>query len=162
MPVGLRQRPRQYRTVWPGPRVAGAHRRDTTAQFGKYVTGLRVAAGRDVAGEAEQRLTCRVGAVGDQPRGSTHTVHVEPLAVPAQYLTIDGGHGETDPFCEIAGEIRVVVNERGVSLAQCPDRASQPVGVGAVRWVRVVLRGWAGVEAAIRLHPQHNIAGVAP
>ncbi len=57
--------------------------------------------------------------------------------------------------------VGVGLPEGGVALPERPHRAGQPVGLGAVGRVRQLLGRRAGVQPAVRLHPEHDVAGVA-
>ena len=118
----------------------------------------------DVRREAEHGLSAGVGPVGDEPRGCGPAVDRHQLAVLVEHLPVDGVDGELQPFAEELGEgfVGWVVRgcERCVALAECPDGAGDPVGRVTVGRVWQLHRLRAGVQRAIGLHPEHDVARV--
>ena len=161
VPDRSRQPPGPHGTERPAARVAatqGGHGRRELDQRVPRRGGGRP--GPDVRREAEHRLCGRVAAVDNQPGRRLLAVDVPELPVTRQRLALQGRDAQVQPVLEKAGEDGVGATEGRVALTQRPDRAGQPVGLGAVRRVGLLVNDGARVQGAVRLHPEHDVAGV--
>ncbi len=160
MPLRARCRRGQDRPVRPGARGAGTHVGDAVGQLGERAAGDGAAAGLDVGGQAEHGLRTGIGIAGDQPRRHPQAVRELVLPVAGQHLPVERRDGQIQALPEEGGEGGVGAAEVGVALAERPDGAGQPVRGARVGGIRRVGGGGRGVETAVGLHPQHDIAGV--
>ena len=161
VPDRARQHPRPHGTERPAAGVTATQGGDAGRQLHQGVP--RRGCGRpgpDVRRQTEHRLRGRVAPVDHEPGGRLLAVDVPELPVTRQRLTLQRVDAQVEPVLEEPGKGRVRATEGRVALAQRPHRARQPVGLGTVRRIGLLMDHRARVEGAVRLHPEHDVAGV--